>query len=414
MSKVTVTAALDYRSSKQDGSYPVKIRIFHNRDSKRYGTDIAVTREKWAKLDLSKPKGKTGKEQQEIEIIRQKIASFRNKAQQITDALKEFSFEAFEKEWFNKLRKAEDAYILFDTYVTQLKTEKRINTAHSYRDTLHSLQKFKKSLKVEQITVDFLKKYESWMLARGKSLTTIGIYARNIRTIVNQAIAQGSLLTDAYPFHSRRGGYSIPQGSNIKRALSEIDLKKLLDHQADDPYSAQARAVDFFVLSYLSNGANFKDICRWKYKNIVGNQLIFLRAKTERTTRQKPIQIKVFLSERIKQIINKWGNTPAWQDSYIFQVFSKTLNAEQERACISQFIKTTNKYLKRIARQLEIEADLTTYTARHTFATRLKRKGASTEFIKESLGHQNIATTENYLDSFEDAERMKWATTLLE
>ncbi len=90
------------------------------------------------------------------------------------------------------------------------------------------------------------------------------------------------------------------------------------------------------------------------------------------------------------------------------------MDAETERGAISQFIKTSNKYLKRIGKQLGIESELTTYTARHSFATRLKRKGASTEFIKESLGHQNIQTTENYLDSFEDTERVKWANLLFE
>lgn len=230
---------------------------------------------------------------------------FKSKAQGILDRLNSFSYIAFEKEWFNTQQKAENAYILFEEYIAQLKAEKRVSTANSYRDTMHSLQRLKKSLKVDQITVDFLKKYESWMLEQRKSLTTIGIYARNIRTIVNRAIIKGSLRQEAYPFHSRRGGYSIPQGTNIKRALSETDLKKLLDYQAEDSHSAEARSLDFFVLSYLSNGANFKDICRWKYKNIVESQLIFLRAKTERTTRKKPIQIKVFLSERIRQIIKK-------------------------------------------------------------------------------------------------------------
>lgn len=62
------------------------------------------------------------------------------------------------------------------------------------------------------------------------------------------------------------------------------------------------------------------------------------------------------------------------------------------------------------------EANLrfTLYVARHTYTTTLKRKGASTGFIKESLGHQTILTTENYLDSFEDKERVKWANALLD
>jgi integrase len=413
--KLTLSLQLDRRSKREDGTYPVKLRLLFQRDFKRYGTGLFASDTEWEKLQLPRPRGKLTQAQLAIESLRQKTEAFKHKAQTILDSLAEFSYSAFEKQWFNQQpAPATDAYVLFSEHIEQLKAEKRISTARSYRDTMHSLERFKRSLKADQITVDFLKKYEQWLVGQGKTLTTVGIYARNIRTIVNQAIARGVLKPEAYPFHSRKGGYSIPVGHSIKRALSESDLTRLLSYRPEDEYGPQAKALDFFVLSYLANGANFKDICRWRYKNIQAEQLIFLRAKTERTTRKKPMLIKVFLSERIKAIIDKWGNKPVQPESYIFPVLRPDMDAETERGAISQLIKTCNKYLKRIGKELNIESELTTYTARHSFATRLKRKGASTEFIKESLGHQNILTTENYLDSFEDSERVKWANLLLE
>jgi site-specific recombinase XerD len=56
---------------------------------------------------------------------------------------------------------------------------------------------------------------------------------------------------------------------------------------------------------------------------------------------------------------------------------------------------------------------LTTYVARHSFATILKRSGAPTEFISESLGHKDLRTTENYLDGFENATKQHFAKALL-
>lgn len=200
--------------------------------------------------------------------MRQKIEAFRHKAQTILDGLEQFSYSDFEKLWFNQAAVSTDAYQLFTEYIELLKTEKRISTARSYQDTMHSLQRFKKTLKVDQITVDFLKKYEHWLVSQGKTLTTVGIYARNIRTVVTLAIAKGVLKPEAYPFHSRKGGYSIPVGHSIKWALSESDLSMLLSYQPENEYGPQAKALDFFVLSYLSNGANFKDICQWRYKDI--------------------------------------------------------------------------------------------------------------------------------------------------
>ena len=70
--------------------------------------------------------------------------------------------------------------------------------------------------------------------------------------------------------------------------------------------------------------------------------------------------------------------------------------------------------MKKIGQHLEIDIPLTTYVARHSFATILKRSGAPIEFISESLGHQDLKTTENYLDSFEDDTKLKYQNILLD
>ena len=67
-----------------------------------------------------------------------------------------------------------------------------------------------------------------------------------------------------------------------------------------------------------------------------------------------------------------------------------------------------------MAETLKLEIDITTYSARHSFATQLKSSGASTEFISESLGHSSLAVTENYLASFSQEEKKKWASKLTE
>ena len=78
--------------------------------------------------------------------------------------------------------------------------------------------------------------------------------------------------------------------------------------------------------------------------------------------------------------------------------------AETERKTIQQLTKTINKYMKRIAGDLKIRSGVTTYFARHSFATGLKNSGASVEFISEALGHSDIKTTKNYLAGFEQRQ----------
>ncbi|MBR8840981.1 MAG: tyrosine-type recombinase/integrase, partial [Stigonema ocellatum SAG 48.90 = DSM 106950] len=88
------------------------------------------------------------------------------------------------------------------------------------------------------------------------------------------------------------------------------------------------------------------------------------------------------------------------------------MTPERELAVVRQFTKTINKYMGRIAQSLGMDKDVTTYTARHSFSTVLKRSGAPIEFISESLGHQDIRTTESYLDSFEDDVKLQYANAL--
>ena len=87
---------------------------------------------------------------------------------------------------------------------------------------------------------------------------------------------------------------------------------------------------------------------------------------------------------------------------------------EYEKAKVKhQFIKTINKYMKRIGIEIGYDKPLTTYSARHSYATILKRSGAPLSFISEALGHKSLLTTESYLDSFEDETRRKYAEMLV-
>lgn len=80
---------------------------------------------------------------------------------------------------------------------------------------------------------------------------------------------------------------------------------------------------------------------------------------------------------------------------------------------IELFIQSINDWMKKIRMKLGIEKSVTTYVAPHTFSTVMKRSGASTEFIQEALGHTNIKTTENYLDSFEKELKKEFAIRLV-
>jgi integrase/recombinase XerD len=239
------------------------------------------------------------------------------------------------------------------------------------------------------------------MLSNGNSVTTIGIYLRSLRTLFNNAIAEGMISKELYPFGKKK--YEIPTGKNVKKALTLSDIELVYNYKSQ-PGSMTERAKDYWVFMYLCNGINVKDLCLLKYENIKGDILEFERAKTARTKRTVE-PIRVVITEDVKAIIKKWGNWNKDSKNYIFPVLEKGLSPERERQLIQQLTQVINCHMKAIAKELEISTSITTYAARHSFATILQRSGVSTEFISEALGHGNIRTTQSYLAGFENTQK---------
>ena len=243
------------------------------------------------------------------------------------------------------------------------------------------------------------------MVAEGNSLTTVGIYLRSLRALCNLAIEEGVLTQQDYPFGKRK--YQVPGGQNVKKALPLEAIQKIFDYQPQTETEAKNR--DLWLFSYLCNGINVKDIARLKFRNIKDGKVTFIRAKTERTSKKNLKPIVAILTPEAKEIIKRWGNSPLSQEEYVFDILTYGVTPEREKALVQQATKNINKYIRKVASAVGIEKDITTYTARHSFSTILKRSGAPIEFISESLGHHDLKTTESYLDSFEDDVKKQYA-----
>ncbi len=155
-----------------------------------------------------------------------------------------------------------------------------------------------------------------------------------------------------------------------------------------------------------------KDIACLKYKNIEGDYFVFERAKTEKATRSDPKPISVYITDDMRVIMDRWANKDNNPNKYVFPVQEAGLTALRQYELIELFIRSINDWLVKIRKKLKIEKRLTTYVARHTFSTVVKRSGVSTELIQESLGHTNILTTEKYLDSFEKEVKRVFVSNL--
>ncbi|MEX2336183.1 MAG: site-specific integrase [Fulvivirga sp.] len=234
-----------------------------------------------------------------IKELKLKFNSIEAEAIQVIEKIQPFSFEEF-KDRFYREHKNTDVIGALELYKESLKSENREGSADTFKCTISSFQKYlstvkKDNLLFNEVTPSFLASYEKWMLKKGTSLNTIGIYLRNLRTVFNKAITEDVVDPGKYPFG--KGKYMIPKETKAKTALDRQDLKLLFEYQPQNEMEEWAR--DIWLFSYLCNGMNLKDIAKLQYKNIdwENSRLTFLRTKTSRSRKHNTKQIIVPLSD---------------------------------------------------------------------------------------------------------------------
>ena len=126
-----------------------------------------------------------------------------------------------------------------------------------------------------------------------------------------------------------------------------------------------------------------------------------------------PKLITVYINEDMRLIIDRWSNNNKEKENYIFSIIDEGMSPLKQYTTVQLFVRLVNDWMDTIGKQLGIDKKITTYVARHSFSTIMKRSGASTEYIQEALGHANIKTTENYLDSFEKTVKKEFAAKLI-
>lgn len=404
MNKVTTSIILDTRRIRQDKTFPVKLRLTHRRERRLFGIDYFLT-----KSDFDKVMGPKARDQ--YKDLKIKLTEKERKAKDLIESMPVFSFDLFKKRFFDNIDYS-DLFESLKYWIKEYEKQGRPGTASTFRNTLKSWQDFYKRspLPFSGITPKLLNEYELYMKAEGKSITTVAIYLRNIRRLFNLAIKARELTPEFYPFGDTDNGlYKIPESRNFKKALAKQDIKKIFDFNTLGG-SPEQYYRDLWVFSYLCNGANIADILRLKYKNIDGDTLIFIRHKTAHNRKITPVLVE--MTGDIKEIIERWGTKPALPDTYVFNVLSSGLSPLVELAKVKQTTKQLNKYLNCISKSVGIKEKVTSYSARHSFATVLKLSGEDVAYISEALGHSNQKTTENYLKSFGRDRRKKAAEKL--
>ena len=391
--KATVNVLCYKSKTLKNGEHPLMICVCKGGKRKYISLGISVNPIFWD-FKKGKPKRNCPNREQINLLIKEQEQKYSEQVMEFSAKGKDFTLSTLVDTVDTSL-KAKTVGELFLEYIERLKQENRMGYALSVRQVYTSLLKYKGHLDFYFSDIDlcWLKSYEAWLYKQGLAENTIGIRFRTLRVIYNVALVEGLVKNEAYPF--KKFKVSKLHKETAKRAITKEQIKLMVSLDTSSFRFYKKLAVDMFVFSYLMGGINFADMSMLTQDNIDGDRLVYVRQKTKKT-------IMLPLSSEARNIIRKYKDG---KRKYLFPVLdNRKRTIMQTRHRIYDVLANVNGHLETIGRSLGIELKLTTYVARHSYATVLKRSGVSTSIISESLGHSSERVTQVYLDSFENKQ----------
>lgn len=396
---VVVSVLLDTRTVNKEGTYPVKIKVYFQGKPKYYPTGICMS----TKEELEEVLESKSKKNIEIQDIIGKELSRILKNVDILVERGTFSFSNLN----NMLGKNIGGTLneMISAKIKELENEEKFGTSAFYKGTLSLLKRYMKhDVPINEVTVEWLNGLEKFILKTANQ-TTVAMNMRNIRATMNIAKQVGVIRESDYPFGI--GKYQIKEGSGKKKALNKKQLKAIAEYSDGSMTTEFYR--DLWLFIYFCNGLNVADLISLKFSDVQNGEISFIRKKTKNRTRDVK-RIYAAITPEMYSIINKWGNDPK-KSIYIFPFLKPGDSAWEHEKKKKNLTKLINKRMKMIGEKLNL-GKITTYVARHTYATVLRNEGVPISIISPMLGHSSVTTTEIYLADLESEYRAKNASLL--
>ena len=248
-------------------------------------------------------------------------------------------------------------------------SDRKRSTKENLMTTITVLQEFRPGLDFKDITYTFLKEFEVHLKEKGNSVNTIAKHLRQLRTLVNEAINQGYIPSDAYPFRK----YKIKQEKGRKEFLTPDELKRLENLDVDKKLR---HVLDAFLFCCYT-GLRYSDFCQLTPENIIRvNGKRWLHFKSVKTDVEIRLPLHLLFEGKALAVLERYD---------IVTDFAK-IGPNSE----------ANKYLAQLAAFARIRKHITYHTARHTCATLLVHQGVPITTVQKLLGHTSVRTTEVY------------------
>lgn len=236
---------------------------------------------------------------------------------------------------------------------------------------------------INEIDEEKICQFEQYLLGKGMVANTVAFHCRNLKAVWNRAVRDYVIEKQPSPFRNVNTHIEKTE----KRTLSEKSLEKLENLKVED--KRLTLALDIFLFCFYARGMNFVDLAHLTEANIRGKHLIYVRRKTGQL-------LKVELLPVMLAILKKYYKPGR---HYLFPVLNN-INASFRE--YDSALRLQNKRLSKLGKL--IGCHLSTYVARHTWASIAKKRGVTEDVISEGMGHNSLETTRIYIASLDNSK----------
>jgi integrase len=373
-----------------DGTSPIVLQVIHKRIRRIFSLNYSTFVERWN--DNEKEIKIFDKSQKHF--IKGKNFYFKEMLLKVNQIILDFEKNGTEfsaDDVIQKLKGANSSTfkIFTQKIIDELEEQGKFGNAICYKRIKSVFLKFlnDKDISFDQIDFSILKKFETYILKKGNKVNTVAFDFRTLRAVYNRAIKEGLAKKELYPFVK----FKIKTEKTQKRALSKDEIISIRDIDLVS-FPSQNKARDLFIFSFYTMGMSFVDIANLKVRDVRKGRLNYSRKKTTQ-------KYTMAILEPAMEIITRYSDLSD-PNAFLFPLLN--LESKNIYALYRSCLKNHNKKLQELGKRLELSLPLTSYVARHSWATIAKRSGVPTAVISEGLGHTTEKTTQIYLDSFKN------------
>lgn len=388
---------IKFRPSTVEGKEgTLYFQIIHKRVTRTVFTDCRVFTSEWDNVSSSVITVGTDERKTYLEMVASKLKwSLERFTKIIAGKEKEkadYTVDDIVSE-YNRQPDCPTFFTFIRSMIAKKTAAKRDGTAKTYRDSLASFSSFRngKDITFDDLNEDIINQYEAWMKNKGLKRNSSSCYLRTFKTLYLKAVELG-LTEDKDIFRHVFTGFA----TTTKRAIS-IDAIKAIRKLNLENNPALAFARDMFMLSLYLQGMAFVDIAYLKKSDIRNGQLQYSRKKSGQTLTiswEKPMQ------EIVDAYSHLTKDTP-----YLLPVITKQDGTERKQ--YEKAEHNVNRNLKKIGEMAGLHIPLTTYVARHSWASIMRDMGNDITVVSKGLGHDDIKTTQIYLSTIDNSTVMK-------